>query len=76
MGYIEGHSRDQMLLLPASVDDYVAADDPVRFVAACEDIGAVPYVARPQRLGRCKRLFQQGRVSLRTGGRLLRLSRR
>jgi len=32
MGYIEGHSRDQMLL-PPSVDDYVAADNPVRFVA-------------------------------------------
>jgi|GEM_PF-3333229 hypothetical protein len=28
MGYIEGHSRDQVLLLPASVDDYVAADNP------------------------------------------------
>ncbi len=37
MGYIEGHSRDQMLLLPASVDDYVAADNPVRFIAAFVD---------------------------------------
>jgi transposase len=34
MAYIEGHSRDQMLLLPASVDDYVAAENPVRFIAA------------------------------------------
>ncbi|PHP16191.1 DDE transposase [Sphingobium sp. IP1] len=37
MGYIEGHSRDQMLLLPASVDDYVGADNPVRFIAAFVD---------------------------------------
>lgn len=37
MGYIEGHSRDQMLLLPASVDDYVSADNPVRFIAAFVD---------------------------------------
>ena len=37
MSYIEGHSRDQMLLLPASVDDYVAADNAVRFIAAFVD---------------------------------------
>jgi hypothetical protein len=37
MGYIERQSRDQMLLLPASVDDYVAADNAVRFIAAFVD---------------------------------------
>jgi transposase len=37
MGYIEGHSRDQMLLLPASVDDYVTADNPARLIAAFVD---------------------------------------
>lgn len=37
MGYIEGHSRDQMLLLPASVVDYGAADNPVRLIAALVD---------------------------------------
>ncbi|MCB4863288.1 hypothetical protein K7W03_27330 [Sphingobium sp. PNB] len=37
MGYLAGHSHDQMLLLPASVDDYVAADNPVRFIAAFVD---------------------------------------
>jgi hypothetical protein len=37
MGYIEGHSRDQMLLLPAWVDDYVGADNPARFIAAFVD---------------------------------------
>jgi transposase len=37
MAYIEGHGRDQMLLLPASVEDYVAADNPVRFIDAFVD---------------------------------------
>jgi transposase len=37
MAYIEGHARDQMLLIPASIDDYVAADNPVRFIEAFVD---------------------------------------
>jgi transposase len=37
MAYIEGHAREQMLLIPASVDDYVAADNPVRFIEAFVD---------------------------------------
>lgn len=37
MAYIEGHARDQALLLPASVEDYVAADSPVRFIDAFVD---------------------------------------
>ena len=37
MGYIEGHTRDQALLLPASVEDYVAADNPARFIDAFVD---------------------------------------
>lgn len=37
MAYIEGHARDQALLLPASVEDYVAADNPVRFIDAFVD---------------------------------------
>lgn len=56
MGYIEGHSRDQMLLLPASVDDYVAADNPVRFIAAFVDdldLGALGFGrSRPKATGR------------------------
>jgi hypothetical protein len=35
--HITGHDRDQMLLLPESVDDYVAADNPVRFIDAFVD---------------------------------------
>jgi transposase len=56
MGYIEGHSRDQMLLLPASVDDYVAADNPVRFIAAFVDdldLGELGFGrSRPKATGR------------------------
>ncbi len=37
MAYIDGHARDQVLLLPASVEDYVAADSPVRFIDAFVD---------------------------------------
>ena len=37
MAHIQGIARDQMLLLPASVDDYVAADNPVRFLEAFVD---------------------------------------
>jgi len=37
MAYIEGHARDQALLLPASVEDYVAADSAVRFIDAFVD---------------------------------------
>lgn len=56
MGYIEGHSRDQMLLLPASVDDYVTADNPVRFIAAFVDdldLGNLGFGrSRPKETGR------------------------
>src|SRR6201996_6823258 len=34
MTHITGHARDQILLLPEVVDDYVAADNPVRFIEA------------------------------------------
>ena len=32
MAHIPGHDRSQLLLLPEAIDDYVAADNPVRFV--------------------------------------------
>jgi hypothetical protein len=32
MTHITGHDRCQMLLLPEAVDDYVAAENPVRFI--------------------------------------------
>jgi transposase len=37
MAYIKGHARNQAMLLPTSVEDYVAADNPVRFIDAFVD---------------------------------------
>ena len=37
MAHIPGHDRTQLLLLPEAVDDYVAADNPVRFIEAFVD---------------------------------------
>ncbi len=37
MTHIAGFERDQLLLLPEAVDDYVGADNPVRFIDAFVD---------------------------------------
>ena len=37
MTHIAGFERDQLLLLPEAVDDYVDADNPVRFIDAFVD---------------------------------------
>ena len=37
MAHISGTDRTQMLLLPERVDDYVGADNPVRFIDAFVD---------------------------------------
>jgi hypothetical protein len=37
MTHIAGFGRDQLLLLPEAVDDYVGADNPVRFIGALVD---------------------------------------
>src|SRR4051794_9780515 len=37
MTHILGHDRSQLLLLPEVVDDYVGADNPVRFIEAFVD---------------------------------------
>jgi transposase len=37
MSHIAGFERDQLLLLPEAVDDYVGADNPVRFIDAFVD---------------------------------------
>jgi hypothetical protein len=34
MTHIAGFERDQLLLLPEAVDDYVGSDNPVRFIDA------------------------------------------
>lgn len=43
MAYIKDHARDQALLQPASVEDYVAADNLVRFIDDL-DLGAAGFV--------------------------------
>ena len=37
MTHISGFERSQLLLLPEAVDDYVVADNPVRFIDAFVD---------------------------------------
>ena len=37
MTHISGFERSQVLLLPEAVDDYVGADNPVRFIDAFVD---------------------------------------
>ena len=37
MTHISGSDRSQVLLLPEAIDDYVAADNPVRFIDAFVD---------------------------------------
>ncbi len=37
MPYIEGGARDQQVLFPEVLDDYVGADNPVRFLDAFVD---------------------------------------
>ncbi len=37
MAHLSGHDRSQTLLLPEAIDDYVGADNPVRFIDAFVD---------------------------------------
>ena len=54
--YVEGHSRAQTFLLPKTIEEYVAPDNPVRFIDAyvntldMEKLGFTH--AKPQELGR------------------------
>jgi len=34
MDYIEGSNRDQLILFPQSLDEYIREDNPVRFIDA------------------------------------------
>ena len=37
MAHIQGTDRDQVLLLPDAIDDYVGANNPIRFIDAFVD---------------------------------------
>lgn len=56
MRHIAGHDRSQTLLLPEALDDYVAPDNPVRFIDAFVDgldLAAANYAHQtPKRTGR------------------------
>ena len=56
MGYVEGTNREQVVLFPAVMDDYISAENPVRFVEAFVnqlELGALGFSkAEPEERGR------------------------
>ncbi|MGI9356840.1 MAG: transposase [Rhizobiaceae bacterium] len=53
--FIEGCARDQVALLPESLDDYVAEDNPVRVVDAFVEmleLGVLGFCVEPEATGR------------------------
>lgn len=56
MGYVAGTDREQVVLFPAAIDDYVSAENPVRFVEAFVnqlEFGALGFSkAEPEERGR------------------------
>jgi hypothetical protein len=56
MGYVAGESRDQVVMFPAVMEDYVSADNPVRLVDEFVnqlDLGGLGFSkAEPEELGR------------------------
>lgn len=56
MGYVEGTNREQVMLFPAVMDDYVSAENPVRFMEAFVnglELGALGFSrAEPEERGR------------------------
>jgi hypothetical protein len=63
MTHISGFERSQLLLLPEATDDYVAADNPVRFIDAfVEGLQhfRIRNASQPfQSLTRCKRYLRK-----------------
>lgn len=37
MDYVKGTERDQIILFPESIDDYISGDNPVKFIDAFVD---------------------------------------
>lgn len=56
MDYIRGASRNQVILFPETVEDYITADNPVRFIdafVASLDLAALGFTrASPAETGR------------------------
>ena len=55
MGYIQGADRNQIVLLPDTLDDYVSADNEVRAIDVfidSLDIGTMGFKAEPAKEGR------------------------
>lgn len=56
MGYVEGTNREQVVLFPAVIDDYVSGENPVRFIEAFVnglELGALGFSkAEPEERGR------------------------
>ena len=55
MGYIQGADRNQTILLPDTLDDYVGVDNEVRAIDAfidSLDVGAIGFKAEPAKEGR------------------------
>ena len=55
MAYIKGESRDQIILMPDCLEDYVTADNPVRVIDAFVDqldVAAQGFKAEPAVEGR------------------------
>lgn len=56
MGYITGENREQLTMFPEAVDDYITADNPVRFIEAFVDELDIEKLefrrAEPKELGR------------------------
>jgi transposase len=56
MGYVEGTNREQVVLFPAVIDDYVSGENPVRFMEAFVnglELGALGFSkAEPEERGR------------------------
>jgi len=56
MGYVEGTDREQVVLFPAVIDDYVSAENPVRFMEAFVnglELGSLGFSkAEPEERGR------------------------
>ena len=70
MDYIEGTDRNQLILFPQSLDEYIGEDNPVRFIDAyveCLDLGALGFrhvvpqeTGRPPHPGMLQKLYLYG----------------